>query len=659
MVAGLAWLAFAAHAGLGLGGERMDTFFNAWLYNALMAGAAASCLLRAALVRQERKAWALLGFGMLAWAGGEVYWSVALSEKEFVPIPSPADAGYLVFYPASYVALALLVRARMPDFRRSLWLDGAIAALAVSGLAAALVFARIMDLSADGDAVAVATNLAYPIGDLVLLGMVVAVCGLSGWRPGPAWLLIAAGLAAMAVADGLYLLQAAEGTYVEGGMLDTLWPACGLLVGLSAWVRSPRRETRLELEGLRMVLVPAACGLLAIGVAAVTDVKELGEAPMALSLATLALVTVRMAWAFRDNQRMLWASREEALTDALTGLGNRRRMMAELEDALRHASLADPAVLVLYDLDGFKSYNDSYGHPAGDELLSRLGRRLDAASRPYGRAFRLGGDEFCVIARHSATGHEAVTATASAALSESGEGFVVSASHGTVLLPADTATAQDALQLADSRMYANKGQGRPSASRQTRDVLLSTLRERQPDLHAHLAGVAETAVGVARQLGMTPEQIDEVRRAAELHDVGKIAIPDAILQKPGPLDDEERSFMRRHTIIGERILAAAPALAPVASIVRSSHERWDGAGYPDGISGERIPLGARVVCVCDAYDAMVSERAYREPLSPAAALQELRRRAGSQFDPRVVEAFAIVLAAHERVPVPSGALRRG
>ena len=181
-------------------------------------------------------------------------------------------------------------------------------------------------------------------------------------------------------------------------------------------------------------------------------------------------------------------------------------------------------------------------------------------------------------------------------------------------------------------------------------MLLSTLREREPDLHAHITGVAETAVAAARQLGMTPEQIDEVRRAAELHDVGKIAIPDAILQKRGPLDDEEWSFMRRHTIIGERILAAAPALAPVATLVRSGHERWDGAGYPDGMAGEEIPLGARVVCVCDAYDAMVSERPYREALSPAAALEELHRCAGSQFDPRVVEAFAAALA--ERRPVP-------
>jgi HD-GYP domain-containing protein (c-di-GMP phosphodiesterase class II) len=135
-----------------------------------------------------------------------------------------------------------------------------------------------------------------------------------------------------------------------------------------------------------------------------------------------------------------------------------------------------------------------------------------------------------------------------------------------------------------------------------------------------------------------------VKLAAELHDVGKVAIPDAILNKPGPLNEDEWAFMRRHTLIGERIVAAAPALCGVAKLVRASHERWDGGGYPDGIAGENIPLGARIVAVCDAYDAIVADRPYRGARSSAAALAELRRCAGTQFDPAVVEAFAAALA---------------
>ena len=133
--------------------------------------------------------------------------------------------------------------------------------------------------------------------------------------------------------------------------------------------------------------------------------------------------------------------------------------------------------------------------------------------------------------------------------------------------------------------------------------------------------------------------------AAELHDVGKVAIPDAIINKPGPLDDDEWAFMRRHTLIGERIVAAAPALGAVAQLVRASHERWDGDGYPDAIAGEDIPLGARIVAVCDAYDAIVSDRPYRRGRSAAEAMVELHRCAGTQFDPAVVDAFAAVLAA--------------
>src|SRR6185295_17327313 len=132
---------------------------------------------------------------------------------------------------------------------------------------------------------------------------------------------------------------------------------------------------------------------------------------------------------------------------------------------------------------------------------------------------------------------------------------------------------------------------------------------------------------------------DDIAHAAELHDVGKIAIPDAILQKTGPLDEGEWAFMRRHTLIGERILMAAPALRSVAKLVRSSHERWDGGGYPDGLRSEQIPLGARVVAVCDAFDAMTTNRPYRHRVNQPAAMAELRACAGTQFDPQVVQAF--------------------
>ncbi|HEX4187767.1 MAG TPA: HD-GYP domain-containing protein [Solirubrobacteraceae bacterium] len=158
-------------------------------------------------------------------------------------------------------------------------------------------------------------------------------------------------------------------------------------------------------------------------------------------------------------------------------------------------------------------------------------------------------------------------------------------------------------------------------------------------LHEHVHDVGLLAVAIGRRFGLDSEQLDELRRAAELHDIGKLAIPEEILHRSGPLTEGEQSFMRQHTIIGERILNVSPALRVVAALVRSSHERWDGQGYPDHLAGEAIPLGSRIIAACDAYDAMASERAYQTPRSTSEAISELRNVAGSQFDPGVIEAL--------------------
>jgi diguanylate cyclase (GGDEF)-like protein len=345
-----------------------------------------------------------------------------------------------------------------------------------------------------------------------------------------------------------------------------------------------------------------------------------------------------------ENRRLLATSRREATTDSLTGLGNRRQLTADLTDHLERLDSDRPLALTLFDLDGFKQYNDTFGHVAGDRLLERLASRLAGAGA--GAAYRMGGDEFCTLEQIDAGEDiEPATAKAAAALSEHGEAFSVGCSYGSVLLPNETSVPTDALQTADRRMYARKGRGRVSAARQSSDVLLSALAERDSELGVHLGGVAELACATAMRLGASDEEMEATRQTALLHDVGKVAIPDEILSKPGPLDETEWAFMKRHTVIGERIISAAPALAGVASFVRSTHERYDGDGYPDGLAGADIPLVARIVAVCDAYDAMTTRRSYRDSRSRTAALEELRRCSGAQFDPQVVEAFATVLAA--------------
>jgi diguanylate cyclase (GGDEF)-like protein len=341
--------------------------------------------------------------------------------------------------------------------------------------------------------------------------------------------------------------------------------------------------------------------------------------------------------------------REQAVTDALTGLGNRRRLSTDLGTALERAAVT-PALLLLFDLDGFKAYNDTFGHLAGDQLLTRLGAKLSDAVAAHGSAYRLGGDEFCVLLRLDGEDVDDLIARAAAALRDSGKQFAIRASFGAVLLPHEADSPDHALQLADERMYAQK-RGRAAGPRdQARDVLLRTMQAKQPELNDHSSEVADLAVRVARRLGLTGEQLDEVARAAELHDVGKVGIPDTILNKPGPLDATEWDFMHQHTILGERILNAAPALRPVARLVRSSHERWDGTGYPDQLAGDAIPLGARIVAVCDAFEAMTADRAYREALSPHDARQELCANAGSQFDPAVVAAFLAAINPAQAEP---------
>jgi diguanylate cyclase (GGDEF)-like protein len=371
-------------------------------------------------------------------------------------------------------------------------------------------------------------------------------------------------------------------------------------------------------------------------------VEELGAPDLAMMVFALLLLAFAVL-NFRAAQAKLQAA---ATSDSLTGLGNRRKLISDLDALLQGATPEHPVLLGLFDLDGFKSYNDSYGHPAGDSLLVRVSARLDAAVKGRGKAYRMGGDEFCLLAPVAPGDEDAVLEAASAALSEHGEGFAISASFGAVLLPLEADEGSDALLLADQRMYSQKSGGRASAGRQTTDALMRVVAERYPDLGEHLGEVTALCAGVADALELAEDDRVPLLQAASLHDIGKAGVPDDIVFKPGPLTADEWVFMRQHTVIGERILAAAPALAGAAQLVRWSHERVDGSGYPDGLSGEEIPLGARIIAVCDAFDAMTSRRPYRPtPMSVEGALAELRRSAGSHFDPAVVEIFARVLAS--------------
>ena len=396
---------------------------------------------------------------------------------------------------------------------------------------------------------------------------------------------------------------------------------------------------------VRRALVSAGAEYQARASTATTNTVVGSAAMLAVLLAAFAVFYVRSRKLWVANEMLLSATRGEALSDVLTGLGNRRALMTDLDAAFADQAVTpgQGAVLALFDLDGFKEYNDSFGHPAGDELLARLGNRLRITIGGLGTAYRMGGDEFCVLANLNGDEGATISLLAAAALSDDGEGFHIGCSYGNAVLPGEAGTPEEALSVADQRMYAQKTSGRKSAGRQSTDVLLRVLGERSIDLEEHTSDVARLAQGTARRLSLSTEDVRRITLAAELHDIGKSAIPDAILNKPGPLDEDEWTFMRRHTLIGERIISAAPSLAPAGELVRSSHERYDGTGYPDALSGDEIPLGSRIIAVCDAFSAMVSDRTYRPGIPVAQAIAELRRCSGTQFHAEIVDAFCAML----------------
>jgi two-component system cell cycle response regulator len=606
-----------------------------WLHLVVMAAGAALILLRAALRRDERTAWLLLGLGVSAWVLGELYFTAVLWSDASPPVPSPADGGYLSLPPLVFSGLVVLARSRIRGLPNTLLLDGVTAGLAVGSVSGAVVFEPILH-AVGGQPIAVATNLSYPVADLLLLGLICGLLAIGRRRLDRRFTILAAGILCFWASDTIYLVKAAEGTWQSGGPYDAGWWAIAICFAAAAWTEPGGGRTALRHRAL--VSIPIGFALISLVVLVTGTVIDVSLPAVGLATAALLSVLARLALTFRAHQGALERARDEAFTDPLTGLGNRRALSNALRDRLDDPRPA-PMILALFDLDGFKSYNDSFGHAAGDALLQRLASALRAVLAPPASVYRMGGDEFCALLPGGDKG-EALLRAASAVLTDHGDGFEISASLGSVRLPDDTDDVDEALRLADQRMYAEKhGVRSAGAAHEVKRALLSALAQRDPELSNHLDDVGRLAEDVALELGCSPALVERVRIAAELHDIGKMAIPEAILSKPRALSEGEWALMRQHTVAGERIIASSAALADVAPLVRSSHERWDGNGYPDRLRADEIPRGARIIAVCDSYHAMTSDRAYRRALSTDTAQVELRAKAGTQFDPEVVEAF--------------------
>jgi diguanylate cyclase (GGDEF)-like protein/putative nucleotidyltransferase with HDIG domain len=350
-----------------------------------------------------------------------------------------------------------------------------------------------------------------------------------------------------------------------------------------------------------------------------------------------------------------------ALTDSLTGLRNHRAFQEDLAGTLRHqARTREPLALIMLDLNGLKAVNDTYGHQAGDDRLQVLAGAIGETFRGGNPAYRVGGDEFAVIVP-GVSAWDAVEATdrlqtvlASHAVDVTAGIAEASGPRDTVGLvrEADLALIAGKRRQQTATVYSPDLQpliGIPDAERDAEHVnSLSTALALAVDAkdsytRSHCQTVSQLCVLIATELALPPALIGQMRLAGLLHDVGKIGVPDAILHKPGPLTDAEYEQMKRHSILGAEIAAAA-GLSTEARWIRHHHERYDGSGYPDSLAGKDIPLQSRIILAADAFEAMTSDRPYRDAPGREFALAELKRHAGTQFDPAIVSAFCRALA---------------
>ncbi len=442
----------AAHDWAGIGGVGLGDLVNGPVYAAVVLAAGISCLLKARASKSERSAWLAITAALLVSAATDTYWAIAYADVANPPFPSVADLGYLAFYPLAALGIYLLIRARARTLDWRLWMDGVIAGLGTAAVGAAVVYEFVADRAA-GTPLEIIVSLAYPTGDILLLAFVVGIIALTRWRPGRSWALVLTGLAFLVVADITTTMQSiGTGQESAENWVKPLFMLGAVCIGIEAWqppARSIPPDARFD--GWRELIVPGFFAAVMIVLFSLQHFSQASTLTTVLWSATMLAVVARLGISVRENKHLL----ERVRTDPLTELGNQGALRVDLERRTQRGE-EEPFTLLLLDLNGFKAFNDSFGHPAGDAMLALLGRQLEQAVGDDGEAYRVGGDEFAALLDCAPADARRASKRAAEALSAAGDGYRLGASWGTVAVPQEASTAAAAMKLADVRMYAQK-----------------------------------------------------------------------------------------------------------------------------------------------------------------------------------------------------------
>lgn len=610
---------------------------------------------------QWRRAWVLLGLSQVVYALADLTFYVSHYVFHVTDYPSFADVLYLSHYPLMVAGVILLIRRRTPGLDLPSLLDAAVLAV-VAGMASWLYLigpqARLTS-----PALVKFVTLLYPMMDLALF--VVALRLIFGAGPRPrAFVLLTGNLLMILTADTLYVLQRLDGTYQAGNFLDAIWLSGNLLMGAAAlhptMARLVDRAVVKDADLSRGRIVALSSAALAAPVLMLVhdvsnsqqDVLVIAAGSALLSL----LIIARLAGLVADQRRL-------AITDGLTGLHTRRFFEAQLPLEVARARRSDGSVAVfIIDVDRFKSINDNYGHPAGDQVLVEVASRLRSASRAGEVLARYGGEEFALLVpdagptRLSTIANRLRERVAASPIPLSSDIHLsVTVSVGSASFPIHGDGPDELVVIADRALYAAKAAGRnriavgpeplpavdPDTDGAMAEFLCQVADRVDGWLHRydHSRSVSRWAGVAAAEFGLDSSTIRIAQLAGRLHDIGKVIIPEVVLTKPGALSDEEWVLLRQHPDFGYRLARMVPGFAGVAHVIRQQHERYDGAGYPDGLVGADIRAEARILAVCVAWAAMRSHRPHQTAMDENRARRELWNGRGKQFDPDVVDLF--------------------